>query len=523
MSFIFRDYLSPAVAISNVQFTIYRTFKKAFPVINVDGIDVYKDHINFYNKDAGGITDSVARKRFAQKLGISWDEIENQDYEGIQTLFITFDSKKYNFASKEKSEIVNDLDLRFNVDDEFSLKINYGAESLRYFEDHDLIINDINVLINKLDSNPKLYYANIDKLSDTKNFTDIPGNKTKNNQVPPISIKAENFDWQSLALLDDGTHFERTNVRNIEIKTTNTGLSGKLIQELSFIIDFKVISEITNENSQLINYCKEISDVLEESTTFNSKLKLINTALQNAYKAAPNSLIKESLINMQPYDDTVFYQNYLRVDAVANMKKADFVKLLSSTAKIDITEVEAPWWKKALLVLVVIAASAIALASGGSLSGLMLLATQLGTFSISLTIGMLIVNEIGPAGSLGAWGRIIGKMAQISGIAASVLGAYAAIQNLVSQAAKGLATVTTEQIKAGAQGIKNIYNTYENLENKDENIIEEEYEDSTLKANDIIAYQDLIMENDALHQISLQKEQMFGGNMTEALLQKQIK
>lgn len=519
MAFVHRDFLGPARMFWNMNMAIYRTFKKVFPTKTVDGHLVYNNQLNLYS--GGQVTTDNQTKRFLNKLGFEYETLHEQNYKGVKRLYMTFDSKKYQYQTKTNTELLSEVAARFEVDDVFSIKITYGGASLRYFDNHDLIISDINFLINKLDSDPKKYYAGMD-INDTTYYSSITTSTQNNaNVVSPISLNFENFNYETFALLDDGTYFERTNIRNVDIRTSETRFEGKIVDEISLVYDYKVIQKPNNENSQLITYLKDISDIIED--TSSPLTNLLNK--RNKFLNSSKSVIREALIDMQPFDDTVFYQNYLRVDAVSNMKKSEFIELLALTIKIDYEEEDTEWWEVALMILVVVVASIVAFPVGAGAATAITasaIAISLGTFSAILTVGLYVVSAISTSGNLGMVGRLIGKVAQFTGIAASIIGVYGALKSLGTQLLKDAGGVSLNQIGAASKGIENLYSTYENINGKQEEV-EEEIAQEMPKSTDIVAYGDVLMENDALTLMDMKIEQSLAGNKTLGLIENQAK
>jgi len=518
MSFIHRDFLTPARLVNNLNFALFRAFEKAFPKINIGGVEVYSNRLYLYSNDT--VTQDTITKRFLNKLGFEYEKLHQQDYTGLESVFFTFDPKKYNYVDPENTDILDYVTPFFQLDDIFSIKITYAGNSLRYFLDHDFIKSDINNLVAKLDTDPVKFYAlSSSNANETQTYNGFDNATQKGSpRVPPVSIKTESGDFQSFALLDDGTYFQRT-IRNVEIKTVTTAFDGKLVDEISFIFDFKVIQVPNSVNSLMIQRLKEISTQINidmnanQSNGFDIKGPLSGSTIQNG------------LIQMQTEDTTLFYNGYLRVDVVKNMKKSKFCFTLSKILKIDYTEKPVKWYKKVLAVVVIIAAVVVAYytmnpAAIGSATGWVLagkVAVGLAWVSTTLTVGMMAVGAIGGQSNLGSYGRFIAGAAQITGIAASVLGAFVSIRSIMT-AASTTGTVTMGQTASALSSINNLNSTYNNLMQDGAKTQTTEDNTEMMSAYDIENYREFAMENDAITLTDMLIQSNVGGNMTQTLI-----
>lgn len=523
MSFIERDFLSPARLFWNKHMAIYRQFKRAFPEITVDGIQVYSKELNLYNN--GAITDDRTTKRFLLKLGVQFGTLEKQDYDGIKRLFMTFDSQKYNYVKPGTADIMSPLAVSFNVDDTFSIKIAYGGDSLRRFSDHASFRSDINLLIAKLDAEPLVYYAGNQPATTETNHYDYGNHASKNpNYIPPVAIKAQNNDLEATALLDNGTYFERTGVRDVYYKMKKTATAGYVVDEISFIYDYKVIKAVDSIDSVLITNLDLVStDIQTNMSATGDKAIEFNRGINDTNQ------IRKFLISLQPHDDTLFYNGYLRVASVAAMKKSEFVQVLAKTIKIDYEEEDTPWWQDVLMVVLIIAvtimtagmatAPAVSAATGWVLVGE--IATILGTASLFLQVGLMIISILPGGGNLGSIGRFIGKVAQVLGTAAAILGAFNAMRLMMDELKKSITDMSSQVILTGARGVKNLYSIVDNLDAAEAPTDEPEQSQTTMTAGDIIAYQQAAAEPDALHHMNIKIEKSLGLNKTEAIIYNQ--
>ncbi|RLG28384.1 hypothetical protein DRO03_09995, partial [Methanosarcinales archaeon] len=136
---------------------------------------------------------------------------------------------------------------------------------------------------------------------------------------------------------------------------------------------------------------------------------------------------------------------------VDNMKRYEFVNLLSDCLDTDFKAEEASIGEKIFAVVIIIVAIVVTLWTAGAFApaamSMTSLALGLGYASLVLTVGGLVLSQMG----LSAQGliKIIGKVAQIVGIAASILGIVAAAQAAFKAAAE--AAVKEGTIKTTAE------------------------------------------------------------------------
>jgi len=521
MSFILRDFLTPARMMYNVRVGLYRQFDRAFSKTTIDGIEVYNNKLTLWN---GSVTTNPTTKRFLNKVGFEFAKLKTQNYSGVSSVFMTFDSKKYSYTPLEKEEIKTKIDNHFNVGDKFKLKITYGADFLRYFKDHSSILNDINYLVNKLDSDSKKYYAAMTILTEeTENYDmeEVYQVQRLPSRVPVISVIPENEDFETLALLDDGTFFKRNKISSVLYKTHQTAFEGKLVDEISCIYEYEVIAVPENTNNQLINYIHDISENMRiASINMNINNRSAKTNNSYYYTYTNNSLIKQEILSWQDYDTSIFYNNYLKVDAVKAMSKKEFVNVLSKTLKIDYTKKKVPWWKKLLGIIIIIASvwfgfttfgiSGLGGAGGWAMAGQ--LATTLMVLNLSLGFGLMISVTVLGKESMGSLARMIGGVMQITGLLSSILGVYSFMSNAMNTAVK----MGFRQVMQGVSAFNGLFNFFNNGSNEQINANDTETQNKDIiTASDIESYRQVLMEPDALQKTDLIVQNNLGGTKTE--------
>jgi len=133
-----------------------------------------------------------------------------------------------------------------------------------------------------------------------------------------------------------------------------------------------------------------------------------------------------------------FSGDQLIKEKVDLMKRYEFVNLLSDCLDTDFKEEEASTFEKIFAVVIIIVAVVVTLYTAGafSVAGMSLagLAMGLGYASLVLTIGGMMLSQMGLSAT--SLVKMIGRVAQVVGIAASITGLMASAQMAYQKAAK---------------------------------------------------------------------------------------
>lgn len=143
--------------------------------------------------------------------------------------------------------------------------------------------------------------------------------------------------------------------------------------------------------------------------------------------------------------DEYFQGDQLIKEKVDSMKRYQFINLLSDCLDTGFETEKASIWEKVFAVIIVIAAVVVTIFTYGAMSpsigGVAALAMGLGYSALVLTIGSLILSQMGASAM--SLVKIIGKVAQIVGLAAMITGLMAAVQNAFNAAAETAKTAGT--------------------------------------------------------------------------------
>lgn len=413
-------------------------------------------------------------------------------------------------------EMMEVFESQFVEGDEIAVTISYGGSLKRYSEVHELgwvatgtgiettPLNTTEIR-NILATNPWYYYANsrhVDYTVDNPQFqlydgTVSAGGIPTPRSTPICSVACTVGSLGVTALMDNGTTFEpiykdgNLKVTNEIISTSDT--SGGSVIKYDYTLHFKykgikpsLVNELSTWYSHYYQDRRDIpisytpnDEYREELITsqvdtkikkelvammYDSRLDYENPTInENAlYLSVPNmsSLHWNENTSNTAYK-SVAYSNYLKVQAIKEMKKREFVKMLGSKLDTDYTVEKASWWEKIAMIAIIIIAvvvavlnppsgAAIAAAGGAGSTGATLLTIAMftGTMTLVLSIGAMILSRVGGLSAQGLV-RQLGKFAAVLGIVATVTGILSFISNFANQAAE---SKTAEMAgKAGAE------------------------------------------------------------------------
>lgn len=419
----------------------------------------------------GALRSDKPFKRFINALGIEYSQLQNSSYDGVDNVYFKLEPYKYSYTAPEKSAIVSDLNSVFSVNDEFELYIHYSGQTKRVVSNHwkqiqntagnkisDYTIDTVGIRAT-LHSDPIKYFANASLASagvltirsNNNIFSRISQTaaRTSPRSTPVTSVKYNKNTthiYATLALLDNGSMFTRQGGIYDERTTVTKTTNSDVYFEYSYKVKYKVTS-IATTDSYIVNQIDLVSNAMQNA------LRYKGSNIYAIANSASDTTLKEAVVAMNNVEAIgLTYNGFLRVDAVAMMKRKEFVNMLSRIIGAGYTESESKWYEKAIAVIVILVAIVVFVYSGGvsaATSGnLVVLSESLAATTAVLTIGMTMYAAAFPRATDQT--RMIGKYAQIVGIAAMVTGVAAAIQTswqrmVTQEAARQMAAGATEQ------------------------------------------------------------------------------
>ena len=395
-------------------------------------------------------------------------------------------------------DIKESFDKQFIKGDIVDVTIGYGGQLKRYINEHELEWEATGTGIHTkplnsseirsvLASNPWYYYANSRHIPYSKNsnpFNTYTGNNAIEatswsgtntpRTVPVCSVATSIGSLGVMALLDNGTMFEpiltatgEVRVINEVLLTDSTGKAGEVL-EYTYTLSFKYLGTTSNYlPGQVLNwydhYYQDMADIpkvfmesdrygeAKTTSTIDTKIKsemrelMVDPTLtggiveDSMYLKIPRQMI-DHVRDGDPDNPTVKYKTvytkYLKVNSVAAMKKREFVKMLSSSIGTDHVLEEKDWYENLLAIVIVIVAIVVAYFTAGMAIGVIAkMALFAGTLAIGLSIGGMILSEVGGMTSAGNV-KVMGKFATIIGYVGSILGIFAFLQAFAQNAFK---------------------------------------------------------------------------------------
>lgn len=430
-----REFISIPRAQAQGAIGVYNLFKKAWGKETIDGIQVYTHGMPYVISNT--LVASTAYLRFLKKIGITQQSLLSKSYDGIEVALFWLNTGKANFTPKLDVDIAIDINNNYAIGDEIEVSVRYGGDLKRYVPSHWSTLSDGSIAVDtasiqqELFSDPLKYFANIETVPSGEPHELSAPNQAfayeANSNTVPSTIPVVTIDYNpttgspmdTIALLDDGTTFEKIGIRNEVFKaveTTDQYGNIAMVGEYSFIVKYRYKASALS-SSTLVTRCKEVSDALAQSLVYNgnNKYKIVNHGV--------DSKIKEAiyLFNSYTASSPIFHNGRLRVDAVAAMKKKDFVKLLSKI--FDHAESytdNSHWYDIVIAIVIVIVAIVIIVLTwyAGGTYGWATLAEGLAYASAFMSIATLIYANMFPDATSQI--RALGKVTQVIGYAAAI-------------------------------------------------------------------------------------------------------
>ncbi len=515
MAFIYMDRVGPLINNFRTNSTIFQRFKLKW---QNDGT-LYNNELVFY--ELKQVVKDIRMKRFLNSIGMSYDDLENNDYDEIEKSWFWFNQNRQaeeqsnaRMATADIAAVLND---KLTVGDKVRVCLSYGGSTQFYIKGHkeEWEINSVgeieslgmntDEMFDIIHADPWRYIANIlEEWDDRDTFPFHRYNSGKvdwqSNQTPKgvnsrrstpatattvrklgsVYDESSDIKFFALALLDKyNTCFEPTLDANGEIRVfigKDTSYvrrkeeqgdpiydaNGNLIiYDKADINDFSLIgtcSGYTEEYEYTYKGADEHSGLVE---IIKSKMKYLydrdrreNNIMNTLQKQLMNRLHTESVgSEIQATSSKwgeYFSGSRLIKEKVDHMKRYEFVNLLSDCLDTDFKEEEASTFEKVFAVVIIIVAVVITLytagAFAGSFAGLAALAQGLGYASLILTIGGMMLSQMGLSAT--SLVKTVGRVAQVVGIAASITGLMAAAQMAYQKAAEAAIAKGTIQTTA---------------------------------------------------------------------------
>ena len=424
MATIYRSYLPPARARWASNYAAYNAFKRAWPTTTIDGIRVYQKSLIYWQ---GGMTLNASQKRFINKIGLSYEELASQSYEGVENCYFKLNGSKYTYEPMDAVEIANDLSNAFAIGDEFEVAVSYGGDLRRYTTTfiqpdgtggYTVDTAGIRAMLN---SDRVKYFANAKteaagsmfQETETSIYNVSVGRNRTAISTPVTKLEYNDSDtgngklYDCLAMLDDGTTFQEIGInteRVTAVETKDQYGNSHVIGEYSYIVKFRVIATPTHA-SYITTQCSTVANAVKASMLYTGA---VNISMTNH---AQDTLIKQAVLLMSnPSSHPAFYNGYLRVDYCASIKRKDFVKIFGQIFDSGYTKKKTKWYEKVIAIVIIIIAVVITFFFGPVVGALFLsIATMLYAAAFPHATQMI---------------RLMGHVALVLGISAGISNIY---------------------------------------------------------------------------------------------------
>ena len=395
--YIEQDFVGPATLDLQANRKIHNRLLRYWPTKVVNGVTVM-DRLYMYD---GGVIDTPTHRKIYNILGMNIETLRRENWKGVATYYLYF-----NVVQGTYDEVSNtQLDTYLEFQAPFTVKSVPGAltnDRSEWFE-------------SELSYEP----LKVDSLSNALSDSEIIAKVLANPSVVEYSIEEEHV-LTALALLDiNEVVFER------QLKVTSRGLT-----------DVKFTSQTSGTNTA--TFIKEVNIAFKfrrkpETTQieYNEYLEKIKTMMYNSVNVPHGSMyiqLLEVYHGIAPIiDNEIIHSGYYRKDGLQAMKSKEFNKTITARLKTGYTKKKVKWWKKLLTIVVVIIIVIVSIFYPPAF-GL----SQLAWSGLVLSIGSLAMMGLSVilAKSDPAWAAYIGKMANVLGIAATIVGVVAIVQNM---------------------------------------------------------------------------------------------
>ena len=406
--YIEQDFVGPATLDLQANRKIHNRLLRYWPTKVVNGVTVM-DRLYMYD---GGVIDTPTHRKIYNILGMNIETLRRENWKGVATYYLYFNVVQgtYDEVSNTQLDTYLEFQAPFTVKSVPEAVTNDRSE---WFE-------------SELSYEP----LKVDSLNNALSDSEIIAKVLANPSVVEYSIEEEHV-LTALALLDiNEVVFER------QLKVTSRGLT-----------DVKFTSQTSGTNTATfikeVNIAFKFRRKLETSQlAYDEYLDKIKTMMYNSVNVPHGSIYTQLLEvyhGMVPFvDNEIIYTEpviglgeigttYYRKDGLQAMKSREFNKTITARLKTGYTKKKVKWWKKLLTIVVVIIIVIVSIFYPPAF-GL----SQLAWSGLVLTVGSLAMMGLSVilAKSDPAWAAYIGKMANVLGIAATIVGVVAIVQNM---------------------------------------------------------------------------------------------
>ena len=415
--------------------------RKHWGVTTIDGIEVYKSSFMIWPG-----TEQESVKKVLKIFGIPIAEIKKSSKKGLTAISLTLNSTKADTTSYSKEALATELeaDIPFGEWREFTLSLTDNSDPSKF--------------IGWTKEQIKTYVsANFGTLLDTTEL------------VTEADLENADDYLGMYVIAENGVDFE---VQVIEAGITSVGVVNAHDESQG---DFALRWKNTTSYKSGINlryryrrtgYLNDSSPIVEMMYT-----DLVNgrSGMTKAEEAALDADVlngarlrsaktRNWLARRGGKTDTIWYNGYLRTSTANTLNKHDYARVVFGALDFSYAKKKTKAWKKALGIVLVVAAFLVASFTAGWGSPLVAIAAGATAAAVTATLVSMVMAKNGDyngAEYMGRWAKVAGIVALVAGIAAVIQGmlrqaAQASVQEAAKQAGQQAAT---DLLSAGASEV----------------------------------------------------------------------
>lgn len=409
--------------------------RKHWGTTTIDGIEVYNSQFTIWPG-----TETEATKKVLKILNIPIADIKQQSKDGITRMYLGFNSGKMDSSSYSKEALATAIeeDIGFNEWREFTLEITDSSDPAKFIgwtkEQIKQYVSD------NFETLSAGYAINAD--ADTANVDDYLG--------VYVIASASSIDFE-VEVLEAGivpigvktAHDESQTEFANRWKNTSSYQSG-----INLRYKYRRIGYL-NDDSPIIQL---MYDDLQygKSTLTKQEIATIGIPRVEAAQARSGNArlwLKEKIGKT----DTLWYNGQLRTASSKLLKKHDYANVVFGSLDFGYDKKKTKAWKKALGIVLIVAAVIIAVITAGTASPLVAIAAGATAGALTATLYSMALAKNGDydgAQYIGRWAKVLGIVSLVAGITAAIQGflrqaAQASVQEAAKQAGQAAASELT--------------------------------------------------------------------------------
>ena len=442
--YIEQDFVGPATLDLQAHRKLHNRLLRHWPTKWVNGVEVL-DLLFLYN---GTVQESPSHKKIYNILGIKVEDLKSAEWTGVENYYIYFNVVQGTYDNLSAAELSTYI----------LFQSPFTVENVPVTPPETPVYDRSEWFESELNYEPLRVPVTDNVLSDS----DIIDRIIADPYIVRYSLVDEPV-LTALALLDvDEVIFERTfrvTYRNLtEVTfTSQTDATNPATFVKQANVEFKFRRK--PETSQLA-YDTYLATMVSSITAaqYNVTNNVVKLNLLIVYRSIVPFLDSDVVYSLPPISSWAKPASYYRKAGLQAMKSKEFNKTITSRITTGYTKKKVKWYKKVIAVIVAIIIIYVSFLAGQPAAGAKGAAAAFAWGKASLVLAIGSMAMIGVSVVIAkrdpAWAAYIGKVANVLGIAGTILGVTAFIQQMVKTATAS--ALTKEAVKELAKdGILN--------------------------------------------------------------------